>query len=161
MSSMASYDSPVAVDSDVDVEMIDRDDISNYNPEQILPESPENIQKIRSWLEPTSYDNVGGEFRKHQAAHVGGTGVWLTSSSTYQEWLQGEEHGLLWIKGIPGSGKSVMAANLVNEIAASNPGCPVLFFFFRQIIDANHEPKALLRDWLDQVLDYSPPFRRS
>ncbi|KAH7253300.1 ankyrin repeat-containing domain protein [Fusarium solani] len=160
MSSMASYDDPVAVDSDVDVEMIDRDDISNYNPEQILPESPENIQKIRSWLEPTSYDNVGGEFRKHQAAHVAGTGVWLTSSSTYQEWLQGEEHGLLWIKGIPGSGKSVMAANLVNEIAASNPGCPVLFFFFRQIIDANHDPKALLRDWLDQVLDYSPPLQK-
>ncbi|UPL00227.1 hypothetical protein LCI18_011161 [Fusarium solani-melongenae] len=160
MSSMASFDDPVTVDSDVDVEMIDRDDISNYNPEQILPESPENIQKIRAWLEPTSYDNVGGEFRKHQAAHVAGTGVWLTSSSTYQEWLQGEENGLLWIKGIPGSGKSVMAANLVNEIAASNPGCPVLFFFFRQIIDANHEPKALLRDWLDQVLDYSPPLQK-
>ncbi|RSM12008.1 hypothetical protein CDV31_006458 [Fusarium ambrosium] len=165
MSSMTSYDDPsyddpVAVDSDVDVEMIDRDDISNYNPEHILPESPENIQKIRSWLEPTSYDNVGGEFRKHQAAHVAGTGVWLTSSSAYQEWLQGEEHGLLWIKGIPGSGKSVMAANLVNEIATSNPGCPVLFFFFRQIIDANHEPQALLRDWLDQVLDYSPPLQK-
>ncbi|KAL2672549.1 hypothetical protein Neosp_013261 [[Neocosmospora] mangrovei] len=160
MSSMASYDDPVAVDSDIDVEMIDRDDISNYNPEQILPESPENIQKIRSWLDPTSYDNVGGEFRKHQAAHVAGTGVWLTSSSAYQEWLQGEEHGLLWVKGIPGSGKSVMAANLVNEIAASNPGCPVLFFFFRQIIDANHEPKALLKDWLDQVLEYSPPLQK-
>ncbi|KAI8711761.1 NACHT domain-containing protein [Fusarium sp. LHS14.1] len=160
MSSMASYDDPVAVDSDVDVEMIDRDEISNYNPEQILPESAENIQKIRSWLDPTSYDNVGGEFRKHQAAHVAGTGAWLTSSSTYQEWLQGEKHGLLWIKGIPGSGKSVMAANLVSEIAASNPGCPVLFFFFRQIIDANHEPKALLRDWLDQVLDYSPPLQK-
>ncbi|RSL50140.1 hypothetical protein CEP54_012087 [Fusarium duplospermum] len=160
MSSMASYDDPVAVDSDVDVEMIDRDDISNYNPEQILPESPENIQKIHSWLDPTSYDNVGGEFRKHHAAHVDGTGVWLTSSSAYQKWLQGEEHGLLWIKGIPGSGKSVMAANLVNEIAASNPGCPVLFFFFRQIIDANHEPQALLRDWLVQVLDYSPPLQK-
>ncbi|KAJ4327890.1 hypothetical protein N0V84_001701 [Fusarium piperis] len=160
MSSMASYDDPVTVDSDIDVEMIDHDDISNYNPEQILPESPENIQKIRSWLEPTSYDNVGGEFRKHQAAHVAGTGAWLTSSTTYQEWLQSEEHGLLWIKGIPGSGKSVMAANLINEIAASNSGCPVLFFFFRQIIHANHEPQALLRDWLDQVLDYSPPLQK-
>ncbi|KAM0426586.1 hypothetical protein ACHAPT_008279 [Fusarium lateritium] len=160
MSSATSYEDVVTVDNDVDVEVIDRDDISNYNPEQILPESPANIQKIRSWLEPTSYDNVGGEFRKHQAAHVAGTGIWLTSTSTYQEWLHGEEHGLLWIKGIPGSGKSVMAANLVNEITASNPGCPVLFFFFRQIIDANHDPLALLRDWLDQVLDYSPPLQK-
>ncbi|KAM5346981.1 hypothetical protein ACJ41O_009986 [Fusarium nematophilum] len=160
MSSAASYDDAVAVDSDVDIEMIDRDDVSNYNPDQILPEPPADIQKIRSWLEPTSYDNVGGEFRKHQAAHVDGTGVWLTSSSTYQQWLQGEEHGLLWIKGIPGSGKSVMAANLIHEITASNPGCPVLFFFFRQIIQANHDPQALLRDWMDQVLDYSPPLQK-
>ncbi|KAH6884532.1 putative ankyrin repeat protein, partial [Thelonectria olida] len=147
-------------DSDLDAVVIDRDDISNYNPEQILPETPETIQAIRSWLEPTSYDIAGGEYRKHLASHVAGTGAWLTSTDTYQQWLQSEEHGLLWIKGIPGSGKSVMAANLIHEIADANPGCPVLFFFFRQIIEANHEPEALLRDWMDQVLDYSPPLQK-
>lgn len=150
----------VASDGDSDAIIIDRDDISNYNPDQILPESPETIQKIRTWLQPTSYDIVGGEYRKHLACHVKGTGDWLTSSDTYQEWLKSEEFGLLWIRGIPGSGKSVMAANLVRELADSNPGCPVLYFFFRQIIDANHEPEALLRDWLDQVLDYSPPLQQ-
>lgn len=147
-------------DSDVDAVIIDRDDISNYNPEQILPEDPKTIQKIRAWLQPTSYDIGGGEYRKHLASHVAGTGAWLTSSAIYQQWLQSDEHGLLWIKGIPGSGKSVMAANLIHEIAQANPGCPVLYFFFRQIIDANHEPEALLRDWMDQVLEYSPPLQK-
>lgn len=33
-------------------------------------------------------------------------------------------------------------------------------FFFRQIISANHTPQALLRDWMDQVLRYSPPLQR-
>ncbi|SPO01936.1 uncharacterized protein DNG_04609 [Cephalotrichum gorgonifer] len=146
-------------DSDVDAVVIDRDDISNYNPDQILPLKPEEIQKIRSWLQPTSYDIAGGEYRKHLASHVAGTGAWLTSSDTYQEWLTGTEHGLLWLRGIPGSGKSVIAANLVNEITKANPGSPVLFFFFRQIIDANHEPAALLRDWMDQLLRYSPPLQ--
>ncbi|CAM1504977.1 Fc.00g106140.m01.CDS01 [Cosmosporella sp. VM-42] len=150
----------VASDSDSDTIFINHDDISNYNPEQILPESPEDIQKIRAWLHPTSYDIAGGEYRKHLASHVVGTGAWLTSSTTYQEWLHSSEHGMLWIKGIPGSGKSVMAAKLINEIAKSNPGSPVLFFFFRQIIEANHEPEALLRDWMDQVLDYSPPLQK-
>lgn len=150
----------VASDGDIDAVFIDRDDISNYNPDQILPESPEIIQKIRTWLQPTPYDIVGGEYRKHLACHVKGTGDWLTSSDTYQEWLKSEDLGLLWIRGIPGSGKSVVAANLIRELAQSNPGCPVLYFFFRQIIDANHEPKALLRDWMDQVLDYSPPLQQ-
>ncbi|KAH7149027.1 ankyrin repeat-containing domain protein [Dactylonectria estremocensis] len=150
----------VSVDSDIDAVIIDYDDVSNYNPEQILPESPENIQKIRSWLQPTAYAITGGEYRKHLDSHVAGTGGWLTSSATYQQWLTGSGNGLLWIKGIPGSGKSVIAANLIHEIAKSNPGSPVLFFFFRQIIDANHKPKALLQDWLDQVLEYSPPLQR-
>ncbi|SPO06411.1 uncharacterized protein DNG_09100 [Cephalotrichum gorgonifer] len=144
-------------DSDSDAVMIDQDDISNYNPEQILPLTPEDIRKIRSWLQPTAYDIAGGEYRKHLASHVTGTGDWLTSSNTFQQWLHGSEHGLLWIKGIPGSGKSVIAANLIREL--SKLGHPVLFFFFRQIIDANHEPQALLRDWMDQLLQYSPPLQ--
>lgn len=64
------------------------------------------------------------------------------------------------MQGIPGSGKSVIAAQVINQLSHLNPSVPVLFFFFRQIIDANHEPVALLRDWLDQVLDYSPPLQK-
>lgn len=143
-----------------DVVVVGRDDMSDYNPEQILPESPETILKIRSWLKPTPYDIAAGEYRKHLASHVAGTGAWLTSSTAYQSWLHDTEHGLLWIRGIPGSGKSVMAAKLIDELKESNPGCPVLFFFFRQIIDANHAPEALLRDWMDQLLHYSPPLQK-
>ncbi|EHK18015.1 putative ankyrin repeat protein [Trichoderma virens Gv29-8] len=147
-------------DEDVDAVFIGRDDVSDYNPEQLLPQPAEVIEKIRSWLQPTAYDIAGGEFRRHQSSHVAGTGNWLTSSDQYQKWLQNDEHGLLWIKGIPGSGKSVMAASIIDEIAKSNPGTPVLYFFFRQIIDANHEPRALLRDWMDQILSYSPPLQK-
>ena len=142
-----------------DAVVIDRDDINNYNPDNILPETPETIQRIRSWLQSTLYNIAGGEYHKHRASHVAGTGSWLTSSETYTKWLQSDEYGLLWIKGIPGSGKSVIAARLIDELAKSNPGCPVLFFFFRQIIDANHDSQALLRDWMDQLLEYSPPLQ--
>ncbi|KAI1123833.1 ankyrin repeat-containing domain protein [Nemania abortiva] len=147
-------------DAGSDAVLIDRDDISNYNPSHILPESPETIDSIRQWLQPTSYDDPFGEYRKHLASHATGTGIWLTSSTTYREWLQGVQLGTLWVKGIPGSGKSVIAAQLIHDLATQHPGTPVLYFFFRQIIDANHEPTALLRDWLDQVLIYSPPLQR-
>ncbi|KAK4085024.1 uncharacterized protein Triagg1_14 [Trichoderma aggressivum f. europaeum] len=149
-----------ASEEDTDAVFIGRDDISDYNPAQLLPELPEVIEKIRAWLQPTAYDIAGGEYRRHLSSHVAGTGHWLTSSDQYKEWMTSDEHGMLWIKGIPGSGKSVMAANLINDIAKSNPGCPVLYFFFRQIIDANHEPRALLRDWMDQILSYSPPLQK-
>lgn len=143
-----------------DAVVIDRDDVSNYNPDQILPESPEELRKIRAWLKPTDYSADSGEFRKHLAAHLPGTNAWLTQTRPYKDWLQDPEVGILWIKGIPGSGKSVVAAHLVDELTRTNPGSPVLYFFFRQIIDANHEPAALLRDWLDQILEYSPPLQK-
>ncbi|KAK4031963.1 ankyrin-2 [Parachaetomium inaequale] len=146
------------VGSDEDVAIIGRDDVSNYNPDNILPEPPAVITKIRQWLEPTPYRHEGGEHRRHLASHAEGTGQWLTATENYKKWHAGSDHGLLWIKGIPGSGKSVFAATLADALARE--GHPVLFFFFRQIIDANHEPVHLLRDWLDQILEYSPPLQR-
>ncbi|KAL2203308.1 ankyrin [Sarocladium strictum] len=146
--------------SDDEAVTIDRDDVSNYNPENILPQNLATIQKIRKWLAPTQYDIAGGEYRKHLDSHVEGTGSWLTSSDSYQQWLQSEEHGFLWVKGIPGSGKSVHAAKSIQSLSEANPGCPVLYFFFRQIIAANHEPQALVRDWMDQLLEYSPPLQK-
>jgi hypothetical protein len=146
-------------DSDSDAILIDHDDVSNYNPENILPQPPEIIARIRDWLQPTAYDVVGSEYRKHLNAHLDGTGAWLTASTTYQDWLQSSKYGLLWVKGIPGSGKSVLAASLINELCTARPGVPVLFFLFRQIIEANHKPEALLRDWMHQLLDYSPPLQ--
>ena len=155
-----SGDSVIVSESEsIEAVIITRDDVSDFNPENILPQKPEWIQKIRAWLEPTSYDVAGGEYRKHSDSHVKGTGGWLTASETYKQWLESREDGLLWLKGIPGSGKSVMAANLIRELGESNPGSPVLFFFFRQIIKANHQPAALLRDWMEQILDYSPPLQ--
>ncbi|KAK4188935.1 ankyrin-2 [Podospora australis] len=147
------------VGSDEDIEVIGADDISTYNPDNILPEHPAVIASIRKWLQPTSYNLEGGEYRRHLASRAPGTGYWLSTMPNYIKWHDGEEHGLLWIKGIPGSGKSVFAASLANELAKE--GHPVLFFFFRQIIDANHKPFNLLCDWLDQILEYSPPLQRA
>ncbi|KAF9877412.1 hypothetical protein CkaCkLH20_05112 [Colletotrichum karsti] len=146
--------------SDTDAVVIDHDDVSNYNPDHVLPEPPEVIKNLRAWLKPTAYDLESGEYRKHLASHAPGTGDWVTSTAMYQEWLQSQDRGLLWIKGIPGSGKSVLASKIIRELSRNHPGTPVLFFFFRQIVAANHEPVALLRDWLDQILSYSPPLQQ-
>jgi ankyrin repeat protein len=36
---------------------------------------------------------------------------------------------------------------------------PVLYFFYRHTIAANHQARAALRDWLAQVLEFSPPLQ--
>lgn len=140
-----------------DAVMVGPGDIRDFNKENILPLPTEDFNKIRDWLQPTPYDLERSEFSRHLESYLVGTCQWLISTSTYQQWHEGDANGLLWIKGIPGSGKSVMAASIIHQLRKED--VPVLFFFFRQIIDANHQPAGALRDWLCQILPFSPPLQ--
>ncbi|TVY92560.1 Ankyrin [Lachnellula willkommii] len=114
--------------------------------------TPEDLEKIRTWLSPTEFESEGSEYRKHLNAHVAGTGDWLFETEQYENWHDAAI-GSLWVQGIPGSGKSVVAANIIQ--ALKNEDTPVLFFFSRRIIKANSEPRHLVRDCLYQFLDHS------
>lgn len=144
-------------DSEVSDAVMISPDIRDFNNENILPLPAEELKNIRDWLQPTPYDLERSEFSRHLESYLAGTGQWLHSTHAYQQWHGGDANGLLWIKGIPGSGKSVMAASIIHQLRKEN--VPVLFFFFRQIIDANHQPVGALRDWLCQILPFSPPLQ--
>jgi ankyrin repeat protein len=51
----------------------------------------------------------------------------------------------------------VLAASFIHHKLQKQ--VPVLYFFFRQIVEANHKPRAALQDWLAQALVYSPPLQ--
>ncbi|KAH7153273.1 ankyrin repeat-containing domain protein [Dactylonectria macrodidyma] len=109
---------------------------------------PDTIESIRSWLKPTNYNLDSSDYHKHLASYLAGTGSWLLSLPKYKQWHDSPDHGLLWIKGVAGSGKSVLAARTAHILAQESL---VLYFFFRQ-----SQPINLVRDWLDQVLIHSP-----
>ncbi|KAK6504786.1 hypothetical protein TWF481_006725 [Arthrobotrys musiformis] len=142
---------------DDDLVVLGRDDIGDFNEDNILPQNPDMLKKIHEWLDPTVYEDPSSEYRKHLTLRLPSTGSWLLSSSAYLGWHSSQENGALWIRGIPGSGKSVFAATLIDQLRQE--GHPVLYFFFRQIIDANHDAAAALRDWLDQICLFSPPLQ--
>ncbi|KAJ5715120.1 uncharacterized protein N7483_012301 [Penicillium malachiteum] len=144
-------------DSDGDTVVVRSGDIRDFNSDNILPLPAKDLAEITKWLQPTPYDFERSEYSRHRASHLLGTGAWLTSTPVYQQWHSGD-NGLLWIKGIPGSGKSVMAASIIKQLV-HDMHVPVIYFFFRQIIEANHKPIVALRDWLCQILDYSPPLQ--
>ena len=92
-------------------------------------------------------------------------GYWRLASriERFRKWENGTEKGCLWSKGIPGSGKSVFAASTVKTLAETQDckgnSAPTLFFFFRQIVEKNHDPKYLVRDWAAQLLPSSVSLR--
>lgn len=118
-----------------------------------------SISELQAWLEPTDYLSPGNEYMKHIHSHIPGTGDWLRSSTEFDSWKrplpQDTElrNNCLWIKGVPGSGKSVFTASIAKQL--HDDGQIVLFFFFRQIVATNHNPKYLIRDWIAQLLPHS------
>jgi type II secretory ATPase GspE/PulE/Tfp pilus assembly ATPase PilB-like protein len=54
--------------------------------------------------------------------------------SEYRGWIERrsitENKGLLWIKGKPGSGKSVMIKNMLMHVQTHQPSSCIISFFF-------------------------------
>ncbi|KAJ3525625.1 hypothetical protein NM208_g11560 [Fusarium decemcellulare] len=140
-----------------DVVVVDRLAIADYNESNILPQDKAILTRLRAWLQPTEYVGDGSEFQKHASSHLKGTSQWLLSSPVFKQWHDGRDDGVLWIRGVPGAGKSVLAARLVDHLSSEE--CPVLHFFFRHTIQSNHRPEAALRDWIAQILPYTPPLQ--
>jgi ankyrin repeat protein len=138
-----------------DFVIVDRKDIEHFEGEEIVPQSLEDIAKIKQWLQPTDYLSDGSEYKKHLTAYLKGTGNWIQQTEAYQKWHDSPDHGALWTKAIAGAGKSVFAAMIAAHLAAKKK-VPVLFFFFRQIVATNHHPKSLVVDFIAQLLDHSP-----
>ncbi|KAK0123051.1 hypothetical protein ONS96_010060 [Cadophora gregata f. sp. sojae] len=114
----------------------------------------DHTSKLQQWLHPTDYLADSSEFRRHLLSQAPGTGIWLCEASRFQQWHGSNVHGTLWIKGVPGAGKSVMAASMIEYLRITE-NVPVLFFFFRHIVEANRKPRDLVRNFLAQLLPYS------
>ncbi|KAF7555901.1 hypothetical protein G7Z17_g1773 [Cylindrodendrum hubeiense] len=134
------------MNTDDEFELLDYEDAA-------LPER--ELATVQAWLKPTSYDDPSSEYRRHLAARVDQTGVWLRGTKKYQQWQKSDDHGFIWVKGAPGAGKSVLSAAVIGDLQTEEPHAHVLFFFFRQIVESNRYPANLIRDWLAQLLPFS------
>jgi len=79
--------------------VLSRHDILDYNEDNLLPESPEVIKAIQTWLQPTDFEGEGSEFQKHVSSHLPGTGEWFLGEEAWREWHDSDAFGMLWVRG--------------------------------------------------------------
>ena len=73
-----------------------------------------------------------------------GTGVWLTENDNFKRWLS-TPHSKLWLRGIPGAGKTVLASSVIREaLVASDPSVAVAFFYCDYKDAATQDPLNIL-----------------
>jgi hypothetical protein len=82
---------------------------------------------------------------------------WILGNADFQRWRDEEQSRLLWIRGDPGKGKTMLLCGIINELNKSMPKTDRLSYFFCQATDSRiNSATAVLRGLL-YMLVYQQP----
>ncbi|KAI5888570.1 uncharacterized protein SCHCODRAFT_02587820 [Schizophyllum commune H4-8] len=108
--------------------------------------------EIIRWLQPV--DN-GSKHAISLQKRQEGTCKWIFTHDTYRQWST-RESGMLWLSGIPGSGKSVMASSLIDALRQKR--YPALVYHYCDFGDpSSTSVVSILRSLFVQLLRNAPP----
>jgi ankyrin repeat domain-containing protein 50 len=82
---------------------------------------------------------------------------WILTSQAYKSWID-DHHGLLWVKGKPGSGKSTLMKRIYKE-DATRADVRLSFFFHRRGVQLQQTPIGMLRTMSHQLMTQCVPAR--
>lgn len=82
---------------------------------------------------------------------------WILSHDDFKQWQNDPESRLLWIKGDPGKGKTMLLCGIINELSAFTDGDTTTISFFCQAAEPRvNNATAVLRGLLYLNLDKQP-----
>ncbi|TEY29165.1 hypothetical protein BOTCAL_0965g00010 [Botryotinia calthae] len=80
---------------------------------------------------------------------------WIFDNREFQKWLFNQDNRLLWIKGNPGKGKTMLLCGIINELQKSDTYA--LAYFFCQATDIRiNSAVAVLRGLIYMLLERQP-----
>ena len=98
----------------------------------------------------STYDNVTAWKQARKQGNVS----WFTSSQDYKEWKK--IGGVLWCSGIVGSGKSVLAANVIDDVRLDEDTNVTAYLFCRHDEVESLDSSTIIRSIFRQILECAP-----
>ena len=90
-----------------------------------------------------------------------GTCKWILSEKTFYTWIQkSADSSVLWLQVLPASGKSIMAAFLIDHLKEAL-GIDCQYYFFRFGDQTKRSMNSLLRSLAFQISEQIPEFRKA
>ncbi|KAJ6050043.1 beta transducin-like protein HET-D2Y [Penicillium canescens] len=82
---------------------------------------------------------------------------WVLGHDDFKEWLFEEHCQLLWIKGDPGKGKTVLLCGIIDELTETIHDTSTIAFFFCQNTDARiNNATAVIRGLISTLVEQRP-----
>ncbi|KAF2204425.1 hypothetical protein GQ43DRAFT_493965, partial [Delitschia confertaspora ATCC 74209] len=109
--------------------------------------------KILRWLSPEPYLQHHNQVKQ---GILSGTGQWLLSDPIFKKWKKESASSILWLHGIPGSGKSklvsIVIEDAITSFEAGNNPHPVFFYCSRNPAEPGRsDPRAILASLARQL----------
>ncbi|WYZ45757.1 hypothetical protein EsH8_VIII_001073 [Colletotrichum jinshuiense] len=83
--------------------------------------------------------------------------VWVLQNPDFCQWRDDQNQRLLWAKGDPGKGKTMLLCGIIDELEATRPQGKLLSYFFCQAPDERlNTATAVLRGLIFMLLDQDP-----
>lgn len=90
----------------------------------------------------------------HDSVRLPGSCGWLFNKDYYKKWKESLDSSMLWLRGRPGAGKSVLSGSVVNDVRGRGMDC--CFFFFQGSDKAKSSSNTFLRSMAWQMAMLHP-----
>lgn len=123
-----------------------------------------NGYQLRETLNP---DIAINHQSKNRFARLPSTAEWIFEDDNFKKWEGGVTVPLLWIRGGPGSGKSVLAASVIDRLETRTKTPPmsqrfaVAYFYCRYDMNDPKPVHALVRTLMVQLAHQIPAFAKT
>ncbi|KAJ4864203.1 WD domain, g-beta repeat domain-containing protein [Trichoderma breve] len=104
---------------------------------------------------------------EHSKGHLlPGSYQWVLENAAYQQWRRTENTQVLWIKGDPGKGKTMLLCGIIDELTAlehstnQQPGMLVSYFFCEAADARSNDATSVLRGLIYLLADKQPSLIR-
>jgi hypothetical protein len=94
-----------------------------------------NFENLKRWISGGRFSRINPEpdLERHLSSRHIGTAQWIFDDPVFCKWDSSGENASLWVNAAPGSGKSVLAASIIERLVQSKKKGhgKVIYFFCR------------------------------
>jgi ankyrin repeat domain-containing protein 50 len=120
----------------------------------------QEARKLRSRKAQARFLNACSTYDHQRAwkqARKAGTTTWIHDTDKYKRWTKETTSSILWCTGILGSGKTVVSANVVENLTVIVPAAVVAYFFCKYDEAESLKSRTVIGSIAKQLLSHVKP----
>ncbi|WPJ66488.1 hypothetical protein SMAC4_14051 [Sordaria macrospora] len=133
---------------------------TDQEPERLKREKEEKDQQCLKHLRITDPRDDKVRIERTKGGLLQDSYRWVLNNADFQQWRDDPQHRLLWIKGDPGKGKTMLLCGIINELDQGNTTnarhCNVAYFFCQATDSRINKAAAVLRGLIYLLSDQQP-----